>query len=162
MRLQQACLWKWPVKKQHRTLIYAKLMAKYDVTLYLKPVNRSTCLFFLALWGLPPRFLIYLWSPAFINMSHSPTNDSLPVTLQSLLLISPLLCCKTSKYYFPETLFREELLSVLFICNLAAIHSSFYVKRGGQLHGDVRWFIVWFSVSFCSAPIIILCHFFLL
>lgn len=26
----------------------------------------------------------------------------------------------------------------------------FYVKRGGQLHGEEIWSIVWFSGSFCS------------
>ena len=116
--------------------------------------------------GLPPfLFLISVWSPTIVNISNSSTLCFLlPMTpfpwIPSLLSSShPLLLlfyCKTSKCCFPEILLREELLSVLFIRILAAIHSFFYVKRGGQLHSDEIWSMVfWFRASFCSTPMII-------
>lgn len=85
------------------------------------------------------------------------------MNLQSLSSSHPLLLllyCKTRIYCFPETLLEEEQLSVLFIGILAAIHSFFYVKRGGQLHSDEICSVVWFSASFCSTPMIISCLFY--
>lgn len=105
-------------------------------------------------------FLISLWSPASVNMSDSST-PFFPMNPQSPLFISPspniiALFWKTGKYCFPETLLREELLSLLFIRILAAVHGVFYVKRGRQ-HAEEMWSIVWFSASFCSTPVIISC-----
>lgn len=73
-----------------------------------------------------------------------PWIPSFPSSSRPLLLN-----CKTSKYCFPETLLREEPLSVLFIHILAAVHDFFLcqemrgdmVMRYGLLFGLVPHFV---------------------
>lgn len=83
----------------------------------------------------------------------------IPSLLSSSHPVLLLLYCKKSKYCFPVTLLREGAIVSFIYSHLGCHPQCFYVKRGGQLHGDEIWPIVWFSVSFCSAPMIILCLF---
>lgn len=170
--VEQVYLIKWPVNVSGIALWI--WMSKYNVALYLKNIclilkcgfagngvifrqnsNRSACLLFLHSVVFPPPFLVSLWSPAFVNISYSSSHDS-PVSSLHLTQSDCYYIVRQANIVFLKHFSeRSYCQSYLFVSWLPST-VSFYAQRGGQLRDDEIRSIVWFGVSFCSTPMIIL------